>query len=463
MGQQGTAMLPLFYSREVCKMLKKTNLWRGLTAVFSILLCLAILMTNLAISWSGQVNVVLGVTIPTQTVGGDNWVYPSDYGVTEEGQVAMLAASDAHDIQTMIEGAVLLKNEGNALPLQAEEKRVTLFGRASADPVYRGNSGGPGMDSRRLVTFRSALEEEDIAINETLFNAYAASEVRRKKAEPDWFIGEVDAAFYTEALRASWENDYQDAAIVLFSRDGGEGKDLAMTDRDGVSYLALHETEKDLLRMIHESGKFSKVIAIINSAYPMEMDWLDDAAYGVDAALWIGTPGLKGFAGVAKMLTGQASPSGRLPDTWAANSLSAPATQNAGDFTFANAKNHYVVEAEGIYVGYRYYETRYHDQVLGLHNADSAAGTFRGESAWNYADEMNFPYGYGLSYGDFTQTLKEIQWDRAAHTVTAKVEVANNSMDGQGEAIRCAVCIPALAGGTGRKIRHSNDRFRQDG
>ena len=402
------------------------KLWRGLTALLAVLLCFTLLMTDLLISWSGQVNVALGVSIPTIVVDGDNWLYASDYGVNEQGLTAMLAASDEHDIQTMIEGAVLLKNDAGALPLTVAETRVTLFGRASADPVYRGNSGGPAIDSRRLVTFRGGLEAEGLSVNETLYNAYAASGVERKKADPDWFIGEVDASFYTDALKDSWTSDHYDAAIVLLSRDGGEGKDLAMSDRDGISYLALHETEKDMLKMIAESGSFAKTIVIINSAYPMEMNWIYDAEYGVDAALWIGTPGLKGFAGVAKVLTGKAAPSGRLVDTWAANSLSSAAAQNAGSFTFANAKNNYIVEAEGIYVGYRYYETRYYDQVLKQHNADSKAGSFMSEGAWNYADEMTFPYGFGLSYANFTQELKDIKWDRNTHTVTAKVLVTNN-------------------------------------
>ena len=94
-------------------MRRKMKLWRGLTAVTGILLCLSILMTDLLVEWSGQVNVVLGVTIPTTVVDGDKWVYPSEYGMNEEGLAAMLAASDAHDIQTMIEGAVLLKNNGS--------------------------------------------------------------------------------------------------------------------------------------------------------------------------------------------------------------------------------------------------------------------------------------------------------------------------------------------------------------
>ena len=404
----------------------KARLFRGLTALLAILLCFSLLMTNLLIEWSGQVNIFLNVTVPTIPMEGDSILYSSQYGLDEAGLTAMLAASDLHDTQTMAEGAVLLKNDGAALPLTGSERRVTLFGRAVADPVYRGNSGGPSMDERRQVSLRGALEDAGFAINETLFDAYAASGVTRVKADPDWFIGEVDVSFYTSALQSSYASDYQDAAIVMFSRDGGEGKDLATADRDGISFLALHDTERDLLKMIADSGKFSKTIVLINSAYPMELDWLYDEDYGVDAALWIGTPGLKGFAGVAQLLTGAAAPSGRLVDTYAASSLSAPAVRNFGDFTYSNDNSHYVVQAEGIYLGYKYYETRYHDQVLGLHNASSEAGVYAGGAdGWDYASEMTFPFGYGTSYMEFSQELVSLDWDRDAHTVTAVVQVTN--------------------------------------
>lgn len=408
-------------------MSRRSKIWRGLTAVCAILLIFAVLMTNLLIAWQGQVNVFLNVSNPTSTTDNENAVYQSDYDLSDDGLEAMLADSDTHDIQTMTEGAVLLKNDNAALPLSDDEKRITLFGRASADPVYRGNSGGPALDENRQVSLYDALTAEGFEINQTLFDAYAASDVQRVKADPDWFIGEVDSSFYTDELKASYENDYNDAAVIVFSRDGGEGKDLATVDRDGISHLALHDTERDLLQMVADSGKFDKTIVLINSAYPMELGWLDEETYGVDAALWIGTAGLKGFTGVAQILDGKADPSGRLTDTYAANSLSAPAVRNFGDFTYANTGDHYVVYAEGIYVGYKYYETRYHDQVLGINNASSDAGVYAGESGgWDYAAEMVYPFGYGTSYADFSQELKSLDWDRDAHTVTAVVHVTNN-------------------------------------
>lgn len=98
---------------------------------------------------------------------------------------------------------------------------------------------------------------------------------------------------YTEELKASWEEEYNDAAIVMFAREGGEGSELYMEDPEGISQLALHQSEKDLLQMINDSGKFEKIIVLLNTGNAMEVGWLDE--YGVDACLWIGLPGQRGL------------------------------------------------------------------------------------------------------------------------------------------------------------------------
>ena len=416
--------------------MKKTRLWRGLTAAGGVLLGCAVFLTTLLFKWEGNVNIALGVQAPTVAADGDTNYYPSSFGdgtISDANFELMRAASDAHDIQTMTEGAVLVKNEGNALPLSSDERRVTLFGRAVADPVYRGNSGGPTLDESRLVTLKGALEEEGFAINETLYNAYASSKTQRVKvavendAGQKSSIGEENINFYTQTLRSSWANDYNDVAIVMFSRDGGEGRDLFYEDADGISQLALHQQEADLLEMIKNDGRFGKTIVLINSAYPMELGWVDEEQYGVDACLWIGGTGLLGFSGVADLIVGKADPSGHFVDTYAADSLSSAAVQNAFDHTFSNVDANYIVEAEGIYVGYKYYETRYQDQVLGINNASGSAGVYASQSnSWDYADEIVYPFGYGLSYADFTQEVESIVWDKETHEVTAKVKVTNN-------------------------------------
>lgn len=404
--------------------MKKTNLWRGLFAVITLVLALIVFLTSLLMKWEGQVNVALGLSAPAVEGSGAS-TYASDYDSYDEE----LEASKENDVQTMREGAVLVKNDDNALPLESSERSVTLFGRAAADPVYRSNSGGPSLST--YTSLYDALTDEGFSINDTVFDALAASSVTRVKVAVENTagnksdIGEVPVSFYDGY--SSTYSSYSDVAIVVLSRDGGEGFDLFQSDNDGISQLALHDDEADLLEMIADSGVFGKTVVLLNSPYAMELGFLEEDEYGVDACLWIGEPGSYGFEGVADLLVGNADPSGHFVDTYATDSLSSAAVQNAGDFSFSNNSGvNYIAEVEGIYVGYRYYETRYYDQVLDRNNAASAAGTFASSGKWNYAEEIAYPYGYGTSYTAFTQTLKSVEWDTDSHEVTVTVNVKND-------------------------------------
>ena len=408
-------------------MKNKMPLLRGLAASCSLVMATMAFSSSLLFKWEGQVSIALG------TFGGNvstDGTYSVDYPSREE----YLKASDAHDVQTEEEGAVLLRNCNNAIPLKSSERRVTLFGRNSVDAYYRGNSGGSAFDESRRVTYEKALLDAGFVLNPTLLNAYKSSDVSRIKVAVEnkqgakSSIGELPSSFYTDDLKASYDSDYNDVAIVLFAREGGEGRDLFYEDADGVSQLSLHQSEEDLLRMVKDSGKFKKTVVLINSAYPMELGFLEKEEYGVDAALWIGGPGLKGFTGVANLLVGKADPSGHLVDTFAENSLSSAAAQNAFDYgRFSNLAANYLIEAEGIYVGYKYYETRYFDQVQGLHNATSGKGAFMGAN-WDYAKEVAYPFGYGTSYARFSKTLKSVEWNRETHKVKAVVNVRNEGV-----------------------------------
>jgi len=416
----------------------KSNVWRGVSASAGLLLGLVFLLGNLAIDRQTDVNLFLGTTAPKTSGTGDALYFKSSYASAQE----VVAAEKDHNIRMQEEASVLLKNKANALPLKSSERRVSLFGRAVADPVYRGQSGGAAFSG---TSFHDALTGEGFAINETLFSAYQSSKTSRVTtsyeaviagSSPRSTIGEETSSFYTAALQASYATDYNDAAIVMFSRTAGEGKDLAKVDADGVAQLSLHQSEKDLLLMLKSSkdaGQIKKIIVLINSAFPMDLGFLeDDATYGVDAALSIGNPGNYGFIGVADILVGKADPSGHLADTYSANSLSSPAMQNFGDYTFSGMtglyKNKYVVCAEGLYVGYKYYESRYADSVMARGNASGNYGVFAaGKTSWDYADEMVYPFGYGTSYASFQQTLKSLEWDRDAHQVKAVVNVKNVS------------------------------------
>ncbi len=410
--------------------MRKYQKWIGLTALFALLFSLALSLTSSAFYYSGYVNSFLGLTGKTIAVEGDTNYYPSAYGELNAVNADRLMADEKeHCIRAMHEGTVMLRNENGALPLSASERRVTIFGNNAADPVYRANAGNASFSGEYGGTLYEAFEQAGFRVNPTIRGAYENSGVRRNSvaSRGNSSIGEVPVSFYTDAMKASF-GEYADVAFVLFTRYGGEGVDLDLKDADGVPMLSLHESEADLLRMIRQSGVFKKTVVLINSPFAMDVQWIEDGEYGVDACLVFGAAGDYGFIGLADILTGAADVTGHLADTWAASSLSSAAVQNFGDYQFTNLEklygDRYVVYAEDIYVGYKYYETRYQDEVLGLNNAASSAGAFMGDS-WSYADEMAYPFGYGLSYARFTQELEDIIWDQSAHTVTARVKVTN--------------------------------------
>jgi beta-glucosidase len=422
-------------------MKKKTNFWRGATAGGALLLSVGLFMTAIANEYSGNINSVLGIESGAISGTTSDLKYSSDYGELSDANLARLIADEqAFCKREMEEGAVLLKNADNALPFTSDIKNITLFGRASADPVYKSHAGGGVVSGSTAITFKAALEAAGYNVNGTLYNAYANSSTARVKgsSEGKSDIGEEKSDFYTDTIKDSFKN-FSDAAIVVLSRDSGEGQDFNTTDIEGVPQLALHDSEKDMLKMIHESG-FKKIIVLINSGNAMEVDWLDNEEYGADACMWIGEPGRYGFPGVVSLLNGEATPSGHLVDTYATNSLSAPAMMNFGDFTFSGdtssaMANKYVVYEEGVYVGYKYYETRYEDCVLNQGGASSTAGTYASSGNWNYAEEVSYPFGYGLSYASFTQTLDSFTYNGTTDEFTAKVTVKNTSETYSGRSV----------------------------
>ncbi len=428
--------------------MRHSRLWTGLSTLFSCLLVLLLVGLDCMNGYAGTINQFLGIKtskIVNEGSETENQIYyESEYGdLNAENLQKLVEDTYAQAVLEEEEGAVLLKNENQALPLSPEERRVTLFGHATAQPLYKNASAGSkGYQTEHNINLCQALLKAGFSVNDTLFQAYRASKTLRGTGKFDFItgttsvksLGEEPISFYTEELRASWEEDFNDVAIVMLAREGGEGMELEPKDTyEGISQLALHQEEKDLLRMIRDSGKFEKIIVLINSGNPMELEWLDE--YGVDACLWIGLPGQRGFEGVVNILTGEANPSGHLTDTYAANSLSAPAVVNGSynNQPWANLDevleavedadagvSWSTVQAEGIYIGYKYYETRYEDAVLGQGNADAAAGASFG-GAWDYAKEVTYPFGYGLSYTEFAQTLDEVSVKDDKITVTVTV------------------------------------------
>ena len=308
------------------------------------------------------------------------------------------------------EGIVLLRNENNTLPLAAGAK-VNLFGYASIDPIYGGTGSGAG-DTSSNVDAVAGLQNAGLMVNEELVQFYRESGVSRAQQSgfsgSDFTPAEVPASSYPEDILAG-AKEYSDTAVIVISRIGGEGGDLPMdmyakglssTD-DGRHYLELTQDEEDLLALVKDQG-FAKVIILINASNVMELGFAEN----VDACLWIGSPGTVGFNAVGKVLTGEVNPSGRLTDTYAYDLTSSPAYWNAGDFSYSNLNGrNYVEYAEGIYVGYRYYETAAADGMI------------------DYAAAVQYPFGYGLSYTSFEQNIES--YSTEAGVITMQVKVTN--------------------------------------
>ncbi len=405
---------------------------RGLTGVFAILFGTFMVLTDMGDRYEGFINSALGVTAPTTEGEGEDY-YESAYGeLNAENCAKLIEDENDFNIRAMQEGAVLLRNENNALPLSSSERSITFFGNSVKSPVYATNAGGSSFKSARGGSIYDAFSNAGFSINDTVYNAICNSSVSRVSSSNQGSsdIGEVDVSFY-DSLKSSWANDYNDVAVILLTRYGGEGVDLdSVADADGVPLLSLHQEEEDLLKMIKDSGAFKKTVVLVNSPFPMDVEWIEDSDYGVDACLAFGAAGDTGFIGIANLLTGTTDFSGHLTDTYATDSLSAPAMRNFGDFSYTNHttkyESDYVVYAEDIYVGYKYYETRYQDQVLGQNNASGNYGVYASSnSSWNYAEEMAYTFGYGLSYTDWDEEVQSIVWDQENHEVTASVKVTN--------------------------------------
>ena len=447
---------------------KGATLQRTAIAVLSILLAVSIGVTAGATSYRTLICNAIGGEM-YRLEGGDDSDTIQLYETNGMTQEEWKTAADQLEEEIEAEVMVLLKNEGPVLPLDSGMK-LSLFSRSSVDLVL-GGTGAGGIDESKAVDLRTALEGAGFTVNPTLWefykgydgkDGYTRSNGGYTGANPeDIFVAEVPINEYTDAVRDSYK-DYSDAAVVVISRVGGEGSDMPTGDfGDGTKYLALQEQEKDLLMEIQESGQFDKVIVLINSSNAMELGWLDQEEYGIDACLWVGGVGQSGARAIAGALAGTVNPSGRLVDTYAADSLSAPAMQNFGDYTYTNAADveaagvavgtKYVVYAEGIYVGYRYYETRYADSVLDPvgTNAASSAGAFVGDT-WNYTDEVCYSFGYGLSYGaedgkPFVQELVSAEMGEDGLTVT--VRVTNTGTAAGKDVVQLYAQQPYTAGG----------------
>ncbi|MBR5252081.1 MAG: glycoside hydrolase family 3 C-terminal domain-containing protein [Oscillospiraceae bacterium] len=326
--------------------------------------------------------------------------------------------------QVEAEGAALLTNNDKALPL-AKGAKVSLFSTSSVSFIY-GGTGSANVDASKADNLKSAMEKAGFSVNQTLWDFYLTGEGSQYVRDGGGFasgakVGEAPWTAYADDVLASVE-EYGDAAVVTLSRVGGEGVDLTFKE---YNYLALDENEKAMMagiKALKDAGKVDKVIVLINSSNPLQVDFLKNNEYGVDATLWVGGVGAYGINAVADILAGAVNPSGSLVDTYTYDNYSSPAMQNFvpvqydGDLTLIpDVADTYMIYQEGIYVGYKYYETRYEDFVMGTGNAGN----------WKYGDDVAFPFGYGLSYTTFEYSDMSVSYNKSKDQFTVSVKVTN--------------------------------------
>mgnify|MGYP003301673685 FL=1 len=330
--------------------------------------------------------------------------------------------------QVEAEGAALLTNNG-ALPLAAGAK-VSTLSSSSVNIVY-GGTGSANVDASKADNLKTALEKSGFEVNPVLWDWYQSDEgaaYNRSSGAGESAalagqasIAEVPVAVYPKEVKDSLE-DYGDAVIITLSRVGGEGYDLEF---QAYNYLELSPEEKDMLAWASElktAGKVKSIIVLLNTSNALQVDFLKGNPYDIDACLWIGGVGISGANAVTDILAGKINPSGSLVDTYCYNNYSSAAMQNfiatqyAGDLSLIpDSAQTYMIYQEGIYVGYKYYETRYEDVVMGTGNAGSFV----------YGDDVAFPFGHGLSYTTFAYSDMVVNYDAAADQYQVTVKITN--------------------------------------
>lgn len=402
-------------------------------------------------------NVLLCVLVPKYYTTINSFLYKGP----DADEVAAFRQASADMTQKVeSEGIVMLENKNQTLPL-ASGSKINLFGYGSRDTVYGGSGSGSG-DSSNNITLEQGLTNAGFSVNPELVSFYNDHFVERIGVGftgNNFDINEPAVNEYSDEMIAN-AKAYSDVAVFVVSRLGGEGADLPM-DMDpnattqivssgkdieqvvkggdaGKHYLELQSVEQQVLDMLKEN--FGTVVVLVNSTNAMELGFLEDE--GVDAALWIGCLGSTGANAVGEVLSGAVNPSGRTTDTFAYAVESAPSYYSIGAYNYTNCEwvntspigggaapdsYHYVDYIEGIYVGYRYYETAAEDGFI------------------DYDATVQYPFGYGLSYTDFEESISDFSFD--GNNVTMTVNVKNNGSVAGKDVVEVYYSAPYTEGG----------------
>ncbi len=404
---------------------RKVTLWKTFSILF---LVFAIILSGASIivpMFDNALGAFMGGSFWEVENEDENAIYYEMDFATDEERTAY-GADICYQVEA--EGAALLLNNG-ALPLAAGSK-VSAVSTSSVSLVY-GGTGSGNVDASKADNLKVALEKSGFEVNPTLWDFYLTGEGANYSRESgagetaalmgSFNVGEAPWSVYTEDVKTSIAN-YGDAVIVPISRIGGEGSDAEFT------YLQLDENEKSMfegLAAMKAEGKISAIIVLLNTSNPLQVEFLKNNEYTIDAVLWTGGVGANGTNAVADILAGKVNPSGSLVDTYCYDNFSAPAMKNAVPVVYGgyveeeglipNYAETYMIYQEGIYVGYKYYETRYEDYVMGTGNA--------GEYAYN--DDVAFPFGHGLSYTEFTYSDMSVNYNASTDQFEVTVTVTN--------------------------------------
>ncbi len=425
-----------------------TALWVSLGSFFGVVAIAGSVAWALSPNFKTQLDTTLNVQT-YKTVNDGNGDEDTEYWKSAYSDEEL--AADENELCSNIEseGATLLKNEDKTLPLSTSTK-FSLFSTSSVDPVYGGTGSGQ-VNVNDATSIVKALNDHFASkcTNSVLRKHYQndLSSYRRVNAETtggtiDQY--KINEAPWNEVITSdvvSSFSEYGDVAMVVIARSGGEGNDLPRTEcSDGTNgdYLRLNKNEIDMLKGLKsykDSGVFKKIVVLLNGSNTVSLDFLNDSQYGIDAALWIGDPGMNGFDGVAKILSGEVNPSGRLSDTFLLDNQKAPVNENFGPHAFTNSSagtgeyktseaqnntdggitgcnQNYTVYQEGIYIGYKYFETRYEDYVMGTGNAGD----------YDYSSVVAYPFGYGDSYTSFSYSNFNVKENGDVYDVSLTVK-----------------------------------------
>ena len=437
--------------------------WFAVTIILvAVLIVASVLATGL---YRPILQTAIGMPKPIMREGVEP-IYESDYDSKQQ----VKEAGEELNKQIAGEGMVLLLNEGG-LPIAtpqskniqaaSQSPKVSVFGKNSVNLVY-GGSGSGGGSGEKAMTLAESLEASGFDVNDTLTEFYQSTGESRpvsmslgegSSSSPTLPTYELAQSQYTSEVKASYR-EYSDAAFVVISRIGGESFDLPRSQDtssgglEGRHYLQLDANEEALL--IDVTNRFDKVIVLLNTLTPFQCDFIEQlnntsANKRIDAVLWVGGTGTTGIAAVGEIANGNINPSGRTVDVYAKDFTKDPTWQNFGDNSQVNggkvsgsflsgssdSGHNMVIYDEGIYVGYRYYETRGYEELA----ADPS-------STW-YKDNVLFPFGYGLSYTTFNQSMTlSGSLENAESSITISVTVTNIGDYAGKDAVELYVTLP---------------------